>query len=96
MSETKTRKYRCNGCGEDRPCYLTTNQEPHTLDYMQIYDLKCVLDETNQTSYNWEEIETNVVQTSGSVCLIRKERAQSTGSEYCGKCIDEGKYINKH
>lgn len=62
MSDIKTRKYRCNGCGEDRPCYLITNQEPHTLDYMQIYDLKCVLDETNQTSYNWNEVQANEVE----------------------------------
>lgn len=64
MSDIKTRKYRCNGCGEDRPCYLTTNQEPHTLDYMQIDDLKCVLDATNQTSFNWKEVEANGADTS--------------------------------
>lgn len=57
MSDIKTRKYRCNGCGENRPCHLITNQEPHTLDYIQIDDLKCVLDATNQTSYNWEEVQ---------------------------------------
>ena len=46
-------KLKCTGCGEDRPCYLEVNQERWD-DYAD--DLKCVLDETNQTSYNWKEI----------------------------------------
>lgn len=57
MSEIKKKKYKCTGCGEDRPCYLEINREPHTLDYMQVYDLKCVLDETNHTGCNWREVE---------------------------------------
>jgi len=48
------RKYVCNGCGKDRPCFLEINQDPTAWDY--IMDLKCVLDDTNQTSYNWEEV----------------------------------------
>jgi hypothetical protein len=56
MGNIKKRKFKCIGCGEDIPCYLETNQEPHTLDYMLIDDLKCVLDDTNQTSYDWCEI----------------------------------------
>jgi len=56
MSNIKKRKFKCIGCGEDRPCYLETNQQPHTLDYMVVDDLKCVCDETNQTSYNWCEV----------------------------------------
>ncbi len=58
MSITK-RKFKCNGCGEDRPCFLETNQEPNPLDDIEdlfTEDLKCVLDSTNQTSYNWVEI----------------------------------------
>jgi len=69
MSEIKTRKYRCNGCGENKPCYLISNQETHTLDYMQIDDLNCVLDETNQTSYNWEEVQANEVDTMNQIAL---------------------------
>ena len=52
----KKRKFKCNGCGEKRPCFLETNQEPSIFDHMVIEDLQCVLDETNQTSYNWVEI----------------------------------------
>ncbi|MFZ7121768.1 MAG: hypothetical protein ACOWWH_12580 [Eubacteriaceae bacterium] len=56
----KTRKFKCTGCGKDRPCILETNQESfdNGLDYFDLFteDLKCVLDSTNQTSYNWEEI----------------------------------------
>ena len=48
------KKFICTGCGEDRPCFLEINQEdmpfPHTTN-----DLVCVLDATNQTSYNWKE-----------------------------------------
>ena len=56
MSYIKTRKFQCTGCGHDRPCYLETNQEKTPfLDCIE--DLKCVLDETNQTSYNWKEVE---------------------------------------
>jgi len=53
------RKFKCNGCGEGRPCFLETNQEPHSNSEMNdlfTEDLKCVLDSTNQTSYNWIEI----------------------------------------
>lgn len=56
MSNIEKRKFKCTGCGENRPCYIETNQEFHALDYMLIDDLVCILDETNQTSYNWEEI----------------------------------------
>lgn len=64
MSEIKTRKYKCTGCGEDRPCYLESNQEPNSNDWMQVEELKCVLDETNQTSYNWVEVKANEATTS--------------------------------
>ena len=57
MSTVK-RKFKCTGCGEDRPCFLETNQEPNPIDDSPIDDLKCILDNTNQTSYNWKEIKT--------------------------------------
>jgi len=85
MSDIKTRKYRCNGCGEDRPCYLTTNQEPHTLDYMQIDDLKCVLDETNQTSYNWEEVQANEADKSAEPAL-HKHIVSNAKRTFCNNC----------
>ncbi len=53
--EPEKRKYRCNGCGESRPCYVETNQEPSAITET-IEDLKCILDETNQTSYFWTEV----------------------------------------
>ena len=57
--ETLKRKFKCTGCGVDRPCFLETNQETNPLDAVDdlfTEDLKCVLDSTNQTSYNWEEV----------------------------------------
>lgn len=53
----KTRKYKCIGCGNGRPCFFESNQEKSNIDfYDEIEGLKCILDETNQTSYNWEEV----------------------------------------
>ena len=50
------RKFKCTGCGDGRPCILETNQGRKEIPfYDAIDDLKCVLDETNQTSYNWKE-----------------------------------------
>lgn len=43
----------CYGCGKDRPCYVETNQEERGLGD-PLEDFKCIRDETNQTSYNWE------------------------------------------
>ncbi len=53
--KTEKRKYKCEGCGEYRPCYVETNQEPSDIT-VTIEDLKCILDETNQTSYFWTEV----------------------------------------
>lgn len=76
---TKKRKFVCDGCGKGRECYLETNQEPHNngLDDYDLFteDLKCVLDSTNQTSYNWKEI---VEDVSGS--LTKDETTK------CPKC----------
>jgi hypothetical protein len=34
---------------------VETNQEPSNIS-IPIEDLKCILDETNQTSYHWVEV----------------------------------------
>jgi len=49
------RTYKCEGCGKDRPCIVQVNQEPSPV-VIHEEDLKCILDETNQTSYKWFEI----------------------------------------
>jgi hypothetical protein len=55
------RKFKCDGCGKDRPCFVETNQEEGVIAfYDATEDLKCILDETNQTSYNWVEIKTEI------------------------------------
>ena len=62
----KTRKFKCTGCGEDRSCTLETKQEPHSyskMDDLFTEDLKCVLDSTNQTSYNWKEVFDDVIKS---------------------------------
>ncbi len=60
MSEIIKRKYKCTGCGNDRPCIVETNQEKVQIAfYDEIENLKCILDETNQTSYNWKEVKAN-------------------------------------
>lgn len=53
---TEERKFKCTGCGEDRPCYIETNQEKTKFSQIDIEDLICVLDVTNQTSFNWIEV----------------------------------------
>lgn len=61
MSELINRKFKCTGCGEARPCYLETTQEKDEIAFFDATEhLTCVLDKTNQTSYNWQEIEANV------------------------------------
>jgi len=62
MSEIIKRKYKCTGCGIDRPCIAETNQEKAQIAfYDEIENLKCILDPTNQTSYNWKEVQANEV-----------------------------------
>ena len=56
MSDVKKRRFKCNGCGESRPCYVETNQEPSSMS-LPVEDLRCVLDETNQTGFHWIEVE---------------------------------------
>lgn len=48
------KRYICYGCGKSRPCIVSTNQEKWVED--EIDNLKCILDSTNQTSYNWKEL----------------------------------------
>lgn len=53
-----SRKFKCVGCGMDRPCFVETNQEQNPIFGCTIIDdLKCILDETNQTSFSWVECE---------------------------------------
>ena len=55
--ETVKRKFKCTGCGIERPCFLETNQAESAIAfYDAAEDLVCVLDSTNQTSYNWKEV----------------------------------------
>lgn len=56
MSKVVKRKFKCNGCGEGRPCFIESNQYPTISDCDIVENLKCILDETNQTSYNWVEV----------------------------------------
>ena len=72
------RNFKCTGCGDDRPCFVTTNQEKgdHQLD-----ELKCILDDTNQTSYNWEEIPTSDTMQALPECT-RVEVIDKTGRAY--------------
>ena len=51
----KKMMYKCEGCGVDRPCVVETNQEPCPVSY-PIEDLKCILDETNQTGFLWKRV----------------------------------------
>ena len=71
MSELIRRKFMCTGCGENRPCYLETNQGK---DEIAFYDsaeyLKCALDKTNQTVCNWKEVEANEQPQSDSKLQI--------------------------
>ena len=54
----ETRRYKCEGCGTARPCFVETNQEPSRIT-IPIEDLRCVLDATNQTGFNWVEESTD-------------------------------------
>jgi len=49
-----SRVFECNGCGDERPCRLEIYEGdvPFPFDHNE---LKCVLDPTNQTSFNWTE-----------------------------------------
>ena len=54
--DVEKRKYKCEGCGVDRPCCVETNQNPRSVG-MDVDDLKCILDDTNQTGYSWMEVQ---------------------------------------
>ena len=51
--DIKKLHFVCCGCGKARPCYVEINHEQRGFDD-PIEDLKCILDETNQTGYKWE------------------------------------------
>lgn len=87
MSDIIKRTFKCTGCGEARPCYLTTNQEKGEIEfYDHTESLKCVLDETNQTSYNWEEMQANVVDKSTEQALPIRD----VSNPVCPECGDLG------
>lgn len=50
------RNFLCTGCGVGRECKLEVNQEPSSDPAGDLDALECVLDSTNQTSYNWIEV----------------------------------------
>ena len=49
------RKFKCEGCGKNRPCFVEINQERSEM-HPREEDLHCILDDTNQTSYDWVEV----------------------------------------
>ena len=53
ISIIEKQNFVCYGCGDKRPCFVECNQEKSSISY-PIEDLKCILDETNQTGYKWE------------------------------------------
>lgn len=53
--KTERIKFKCEGCGKSRPCFVETNQGPSSITIIE-EDLKCILDETNQTSYEWVKV----------------------------------------
>lgn len=94
MSEIKTRKFKCTGCGEDRPCYLETNRESSIMDVYTEDVLKCVLDETNQTSHNWEEMQANGVSDNHEKALPINSVSHRIDFEklrqaYFNECVDK-------
>lgn len=52
---TEKRRYKCEGCGPTRPCFVETNQDGGDW-WNQLEGLRCVLDETNRTGYSWVAI----------------------------------------
>ena len=64
----KKLRFVCFGCGKDRPCFVESNQEPSSV-VEPLEDLRCVLDETNKTGYNWEYAPngTDTQQTEGEI-----------------------------
>lgn len=70
MSDIIERTFKCTGCGEARPCFLTTNQAKGEIAFYDHAEyLKCVLDETNQTAHNWQEVQANGVDKSTEQAL---------------------------
>ena len=52
---TKKRKFKCEGCGKSRACYLEMNQDSFYAGWSIEENLICVLDATNKTGFSWEE-----------------------------------------
>lgn len=76
MSEFETRKFKCTGCGEARPCYLEVTEQQF-YDNNMINNLKCVVDDTNSTGFNWEEVQANGVTTGEKQCNLPVVSKQS-------------------
>ena len=50
------RRYKCEGCGVSRPCFVEISQEIYHGLYESVDCLRCILDETNQTNFGWVEV----------------------------------------
>lgn len=82
MNDIKTRKFKCTGCGEDRPCYLETNKESSIFDLYTEDKLTCVLDVTNRTGFNWEEVEANGATTGEKQCNLPVVSGSALEADY--------------
>ena len=98
MSES--RRYKCEGCGMARPCIVETNQEPSKIS-IPIEDLKCVLDETNQTGYRWVEINNSEAELQAKLleqreaCANKAKIKFSTAPDtYQQRVIDKDSILN--
>lgn len=52
---TEKRIFKCIGCGESRSCLIKTEQEMSPY-FEEKEQLKCILDDTNQ-SFEWIEVD---------------------------------------
>lgn len=80
--DSKSVKYKCVGCGPARPCYVETNQEPSTISCFK-EELKCILDETNQTGYQWEydeEVDAMTADEAIAACRAHDKRIGSVSA----------------
>lgn len=85
---TKKRTFKCNGCGEARPCIIESNQESGIFDDLVIEGLKCVLDETNQTGYNWKELYCYFGTDKGDKTQTFSKYTQAELSSFCERYKD--------
>ena len=70
MSDIIVRTFKCTGCGEARPCTLTTTQAKAEIAFFDPAEhLECVLDKTNKTAHNWKEVQANGADKSTEPAL---------------------------